>query len=164
MKAGDVIEDAAELTVKAGVASAPQIQSAKIVIVAIAGAILALILGAAFYWFFIRPENLAADAAKSHGGEVVAQHGTIAATKALAIVDDTRQQHAATDAATERNDHAIKQAADAATPVPGVAGALHDALCLRAAYQHEPDCVALSGAPGRDASARPDAGGDAPGQ
>lgn len=160
MSAGELLEDGAELAVRAGVASVPQIRQAKIVIAAIGLAIGALLLGALFYWFFIRPQNLAADAAKSKGEAAIARHTAAAGETALKIVDDTRQAHAAVDATTERNDHAIKSAVGADTPIPGVARALHDALCMRRAYQSEPDCVAMRPAPRGDASPRADAGGD----
>lgn len=162
MKIGQGLEDAAELAVKAGIASAPQIQQAKIVIGAIVAAFVALVLGALFYWFIIRPQNLAADAAKSHGEAVIAQHGEAATAKAFKIVDDTRAAHAASDVTTERNDHAIKSAADAATPVPGVARALQDALCLRAVYALEPDCQAVPAAAQGDAPARANTGSAPP--
>ena len=47
------------------------------------------------------------------------------------------------DTATREGEHDVLRSIGADAPAPGVAAALHDALCLSDAYQAEPDCRAL---------------------
>jgi hypothetical protein len=85
---------------------------------------------------------------------------TQASARGMEVVVRVEREKANIDTTTRRNENAIKQATGADTPLPGVAAALHDSLCLRAVYQGELDCAAVQGAPGGERPAEPDAGGD----
>lgn len=99
------------------------------------------------WWFLIRPAQLAREGVQAKMDSAIQSGATKAATDALKITVDVQGQHAAIDAQTRSNQDAILSATGAGAPVdPAVYSALHDALCLRAAYQSEPDCAAVRAA------------------
>ncbi len=106
--------------------------------------LLAILSGVLIWWVLIRPAQLASEGAQAKMDSAIQSGATEAATDALKITVDVQGRHAAIDTQTRSNQDAILSAAGAGAPVdPAVYSALHDALCLRAAYQSEQDCAAL---------------------
>ncbi|PZU10044.1 hypothetical protein [Sphingomonas sp.] len=133
-------------------------------LVALGAAVLAAIALAAFltWWFLVRPRQAQTQAATSTASAVIAGHGEKAAVEAMGIQQDVNQRRDARRALTSENDHALKSAAGASSPVdPAFARAFHNAVCLRDAYRAEPDCEAVQAAGGRIGAAEADAGSDA---
>ena len=103
----------------------------------------------------------AGTAAERQRAEAVVEAATAkgaagAARESIEITRETIREKTIIDERTVLNDRTIKQAPGADHANPGVADALNRALCLRAAYQREPDCAALR----RDDRSLGAAGGD----
>jgi hypothetical protein len=125
----------------------PQTRLASLVAKILPYLLLAIVVGVAIWWIMIRPTQLARDGAQAKMDSAIQSGATKAATGALKITVDVQGQRAAIDAQTRSNQDAILSAAGASAPVdPAVYSALHDALCMRAAYQSEPDCAAVRAA------------------
>ncbi|MBO9380149.1 hypothetical protein GG804_25610 [Sphingomonas histidinilytica] len=123
---------------------APQSRLASLVAKFLPYLLIAILGGVLIWWLFIRPAQLAREGEQAKMDSAIQSGATKAATGALKIAVDVQGQRAAIDAQTRSNQDAILSAAGAGAPVdPAVYSALHDALCLRAAYQSEPDCAAM---------------------
>jgi hypothetical protein len=136
-----VIEEAADLVADV----VPQARAARWIAYAIAALIAAVIIGLLFWWFFIRPTHLVQQAAQGKADTTMAHAGEAAATQAVQVqVLHDKEIHTIERVVTkgEANVHA---AAGADASSHAVAVAEHDALCLSASYQSEPDCAALRG-------------------
>lgn len=115
------------------------------------------------WWFFVRPAQLAGDAVQARADSEIQAGATRAATDAINITVGVQDKRSAIDATTRSNQDAILSAAGAGAPVdPALYAALHDALCVRAAYQSEPDCAAMLAARGGIGAAEADAWGSTP--
>lgn len=128
---------------------APQARLTSLVAKILPYLLIAILGGVLIWWFFIRPAQLVREGEQAKMDSAIQSGATKAATGALKITVDVQGQRAAIDAQTRNNRDAILSAAGASAPVdPAVYSALHDALCLRAAYQPEPDCAAVRAAGG----------------
>lgn len=124
--------------------AAPQTRVAALAARLAAILLLAVVAGFAIWWFFVRPAGLKTEAAQARAGEKIQEGAAKAGADAVKITVDVNQHKAGIDAVTQGNQYAISHAQGAAAPIdPALARALHDALCLRDAYQHEPDCPAV---------------------
>jgi hypothetical protein len=124
----------------------PAARGARLALLAVCGLLLAGVLAFALWWVFLRPRAAKVEAATARV-EAATATGTAGASKeALKITVDVQQQRVAIDTITRENDRAIQIAAGSTDAVgPDVARAGRAALCLRAAYQHQPECLALRG-------------------
>lgn len=113
---------------------------------------------------FILPREAAQSKGKAIAAEETAKAAGEAAREALTVTNEVHREYVRVEQITRRNESAIKQAAGAATRLPGVAAALHDSLCRRAAYSAEPDCAAVLGAGEGLGPAGSDPGSAAPAQ
>jgi hypothetical protein len=136
----------------------PAAQGARLALLAVAGLVVAGVLAFAVWWLFLRPRAAKVEAATARVEAATAAGTAGTAQDALKITVDVQQQRVAIDTITRENDRAIHIAAGATDQVGAdVARAGRAALCLRAAYQHQPECAALRGT-GEGVGA---AGGDA---
>jgi hypothetical protein len=122
------------------------------------GLIAAIAIGFVIWWVLIRPasDHQAAVQAKVDAATAKAGAGAAQDTVKIVVVHD--QAAAAIDAQTQENDHAIRSAPGASTPVdPAFADTLRHALCMRVAYQRQPGCAAVLGNGGGVGPAEPDA-------
>ncbi|KQX19327.1 MULTISPECIES: hypothetical protein [unclassified Sphingomonas] len=141
----------------------PQTRLASLIRAILPYLLAALLAGFLLWWIFLRPAQLAREGAQARADSEIQAGATKAATDALNITVDVRDKRAAIDALTRSNQDAILSAAGAGAPVdPAVYSALHDALCLRAAYQSEPDCAAMRSAGGSIGPAEADTWGPTP--
>jgi hypothetical protein len=125
----------------------PAARGARLALFAVAGLLVAGALAFALWWLFVRPRAAKVEAATARVEEATATGTAGASQDALKITVDVQQQRVAIDTITRENDRAIHIAAGSTEKVgPDVARAGRAALCLRAAYQHQPECSALRGA------------------
>lgn len=137
----------------------PAARGARVLAGILAGLAAILLVGFLVWWLLVRPAAARREAAQAKGDAAVATHASEAAQAAVKITVDVDQKHAAIDATTSENDRAIKSSPGAMAPIdPGLARALHDALCLRDAYSGELDCAAVRPADRRVGPAAADPG------
>ena len=138
----------------------PQAKAGRVVAVVLAALAGLSLVAFGAWWLFVRPHQALQDAKQAQLDSGIARGAAAAGADAVVITHRVDLERRAIDARTEENDNAIKSAAGADQPVdPAVFAALHDALCLRNAYQSASDCAALRGAGGRVGPAGADAGG-----
>lgn len=160
MNARDVI-NGAEGVVEMAV---PQARAAKWIGYAILAVVALALAGAIFWWFFVRPANLAHNAAQSRADASMAQAGQAAATNAVQVQVLHDKEIRTIETVVTKGEANVHAAAGADASSPAVAAAMHDALCMSASYQSEPDCAALRRDRGSLGAAGPDAGGGPPRQ
>ncbi len=120
----------------------------------------AVLLGLVIWWVLIRPSQLEQAGAQAKADSTLQAGAAQAGVDAVGVTRDVAEQHGAIDTQTRSNQRAILSASGADAPVDDhVFSALHDALCMRRAYQSEPDCAAMRAAGGGFGPAEPDAGG-----
>ena len=136
----------------------PAARGARWVAYAVAGLLVAGLIGFVVWWVLVRPASAQQAAAQARVAAVVSSATAGAAQDTVHTIVIHDQAAAAISAQTQENDHAIRSAPGATTPVdPGFTSALHSALCMRGSYQREPDCAALHGDGGSVGAAEPDA-------
>lgn len=155
-----IVTEAEQLTE----AVAPQLRVSRWVFYAILAVAIAILLGLAFWWLIIRPNQLATTVATSHV-EAIQSNATAGAaqdTLKLQVIHDHEIMRI--DATTQENQDAIHQASGADTSSPGVADVLRRSVCLRASHSADPACAALRRSGNSVGTAGADAGGTPPGK
>ncbi len=142
----------------------PQSGLARIALTALAGLIAGALFYAALSWIVARWTEGPRQKAAAASAEESAKGLATAAADAVTIINERTTEHVRIEDITRANERAIRGAADAGTPVPGVAGALRAGLCRRAAYHADPACAAMLGDSESLGPARPDDGRPAPGE
>ena len=131
----------------------------------IAAIIAVAVLGFAAWWIFVRPRAAQVQAAASRVEAATATGTAGAAKDAVKIVTQHDREVERIHTITERGSDAVRQAADAGTPVPAVAAAMRGSLCVFDTYRADAGCPAVPGVGASVGAAEPDAGrGAASGQ
>jgi hypothetical protein len=110
-------------------------------------ALAVLIIVGAIWFVFIRPGQVARDAAEARGGEIVARGDLSATEKAGKALDDLRTETDDLKDLSRNNADDILKAKGAGDPVAaGVHDAQLRAQCLHHEYRNDPVCVRLRAA------------------
>ncbi len=107
-------------------------------------AVLALVLVG--WWLWTSRERQTVAAAQANTGKVTAQEETATVVDTQRVVVDVIQRDHTIDTQTRENRDAIIRSEGAGDRLPpAVSAAGWRALCLRAAYRHDPACLSLLG-------------------
>lgn len=136
----------------------PQSRLARLGLFVVGGLLTLAALMVLAWWTWSRWTEGEVQRANAIAAEETAKGLSGAAGDALETVNETHREVIRIEQITRRNQDAILASTDAGLRAPGVAAALHDGLCRRAAYEREPDCAALLGNGGGIGPAGTDAG------
>lgn len=101
-------------------------------------------IGIAFWWLFIRPGQIADDAARAKGDAIVADGQAAAARDAGTVIEKHFTNRERIERVTIEGNAAIRAAPGASARIPpAVHAAGLGALCLHAVYSGSPACEQL---------------------
>lgn len=152
MTIGTDIEQVAE-------AALPQMRATGWVFRVIFGLAIAVAIGFACWWVFVRPAHLQQAAAQSKVDATMGNATADIATKALPVVNDATRQRVEVDVQVQKGTIDVRSQADAGTGIAGVSAAVLRANCLHDdLYGAERACEPVHEDPPGLGAARPDAG------
>lgn len=151
------IEEAADIAAEL----VPAARTSRALAYAIAAVAAVAIAGAIFWWFFIHPRQLAADAAQSKVDGVLGTAAANIAAEAIPQINEAARQKAAIDDLVLKGEADVRAASDAGTSIGGVSDAVRRSDCVSGAYPDDPACLALHEDPAGLGPARSDPGGAA---
>ena len=138
----------------------PQVRAASWVFRVIFGVVVAVAIGAAFWWILIRPGQMAAKVGQAKVDASLGQATGDIATGAIPQINDAARQKVEVDVQVQKGQIDVRQAPDAGVAVHGVADALRRNLCLYDdLYRADPGCQPVHEDPAGVGPAGSDAGG-----
>jgi len=136
----------------------PQARGARLAAIGVAALVALLLIGFLAWWLLIRPRAAQVAAATARVEAATAAGTAEVAKGTLGITLDVNQRNAAVDITTAENARVILSSPGASTSIGAdLDRAGRSAVCLRAAYQYQPECAALR----RDGRGERAADGDA---
>jgi hypothetical protein len=140
--------------------AAPQLRGVRWAVLALAALLIVLAIGVGFWWFFLRPAEMAVKVDQAKTDATLGRAAGDIATGAIPQINDAARQKVEVDVQLQKGQIDVRSAPDAGVAVGGVAAALRRNLCLYDdLYRADPGCQPLHEDPAGVGPAGSDTGG-----